>query len=361
MENNDSQIGEQRIIYPPYQGEFVPVNPKGTYTVWTPSILDRGATNPTFVNSILGHPIKEGLYIGLEIVGYFRYGEDRPNHPFPPTQRMSASFLSRQGNFHIPALEGGDQQETTNPPTVGAGPGEIVGDFEIPFGRRLIIRVPNYTSGIRFSVPDSYYSDNSVVGRFGVYLSWPNGQAWVDTTDGPMPSRWDRFAPTPFSGHGGTHPNWSQWRGWYKASGWRPELSKFGADEGRSHRGIDLFCPTNTILVAPVDSVFTWEHLTSPSGQELGSIAAFRFQESGSEHMIFYAHCDRALVGNSQVAKGTPVATSGCSGNSADQGCGLDRDDGGRVDHVHVGWSKDGEFHPQFYGDPIKLMNWSVA
>ena len=358
-------------------GKFFRVDTKGSY-LEPKSELKCG---PPTVLTLSDIGLSPGDFIALQCTGTFSAGVNYPNQT-----GLGACFFA--GSKPVSPGSFGQQEPIFTPPTwPNQLSTDIEQDFFVPQNREIIVRVPERASRLAFSVPDSYFDDNSdQSGKFGVLVSKPNSKLtllanmaelesmytqeqdivpweWLSYLERLIPvlSEWPTatgFSTSPTHTVPGSHGA-SQYRGWYLKSGWNPNNSKFNpAGSGsRKHYGIDIFAPRGTTLIVPVGPC--WVDLI-PDVKGYGNTVAFRFLFGKEKYTCIYAHCDKFLFKTGRLAShGEVVASAGCSGNSAEENCGIQLSSGGRTDHVHVGMYKGAVISDAASPtDPLAVLGW---
>jgi hypothetical protein len=354
-------------------GRHYPFNPRGSQF----SYPGYPAEPPTTIKmSALG--IGPGDYIGLRGSGSWQA------RPGDPQKRMSGMFRSGTGGRLAPAPSG--QEKEFKNWDFAPDPSKTKNfqeDFDIPYDKTTIVRVPRSAIEIVLNSGDWKFMDNSAGPDCGVLVTLPNKKkseplhASVKVTKGPdleeaaldvdfsihppIPSPGARyFSRSPFKAAASVDSR-PQWRGWYEGSGWKPDRSYWNG-RGGTHKGWDIFAPTGSKLIAPVGPCWL-EFLPGENGG-FGNITAFFFSKSGKEYVAIYAHCSSFIgAGKRQIAMGEEVAFSGCSGSTVGPQCGTELPKGGRIDHVHVGLYEGQLIKDSPPGKPIDpatfFDNWS--
>lgn len=133
------------------------------------------------------------------------------------------------------------------------------------------------------------------------------------------------------------------------ASSWHPKTfwySPWGSSG--THKGVDIFAPKGTAVVAAAPGLVLWQGNLSKGGQVVLVLGA-------KWRLHYYAHLDQASTGGGRwLAKGEKLGTVGDSGNAK-----------GKPPHLHYSlvsllpypWLLDGSeqgWKKMFYLDPIK-------
>jgi murein DD-endopeptidase MepM/ murein hydrolase activator NlpD len=305
--------------------------------------------------------IVAGDFLALQASGSFSAGHDYPNQT-----GLGACFFAGA----VPVLPGnfGQQDAIYTPPTWPKQIAtDITNDFFVPLDRQIIVRVPATADRLVFSVPDSFFKDNTdPSGAFGVLISKPNKKSTFLVQTGvhldelrdksendseplhslrhverllPILVDWPiakSYSKSPTHTEDGAHGA-PQYRGWYLKSGWNPSNSVFNltGSSSRKHFGIDIFAPNGTRLIVPVGPCRVD---LLPNVKGYGNTVAFRFIKDKEKYTCIYGHCESFIFNTGRLANlGEEVAKAGCSGNSSAENCGLQLPGGGRTDHVHVG------------------------
>ena len=146
----------------------------------------------------------------------------------------------------------------------------------------------------------------------------------------------------------------AEYRGWYGSRNkprWCPQQSKFNGRNG-NHKGVDVFAPSGTRLLALVSGSMQW----NPRGSsgKWGNHIFLNFKSKGNNYTIVYAHLSGVVGnGNRKVKRGEVICTSGCSGNTTY--CSSKNKCGGLEDHVHIEL-----FGPGGRRDPIAAFGWNM-
>lgn len=357
-------------------GKFLSVDAAGTYLQTSNDPMAK----PASVIDLATYHIKAGDFIGLEGQGKFIY-DGSGGHT---SQSLVGCFFAGATKVK-PANFGQENNVVTLPSAVGGSSTDVPEDFNITFNPKIIVRVPLNATSLRLGPNDSYFGDNRGVG-FGVLLTIPNkalavpgsSQLHRDVSDSEneasheavelklVPADYpnaNKFLNSPFDdGTSSALP--PQWRGWYGPPNghWNPAASGFGFVRSGGkvwHAGWDIFAPRGSKLLSCVGPS-KLDFLPGVSGY--GNVAALRFKFKKETYTLIYAHCDKFVGSPRNVVAGEEIASVGCSGNSANESCGIDLTSGGRTDHVHVGLYKGIVIKDsKFEVDPAKLLSWQMV
>lgn len=361
----------------------ISINVRGRYVPKYP----RDKAGKATTVSLSSLKLKPGDYIGFRARGEWYAWKGDPN----PHQGMGAVFMTKRSEMIHPGDFGQNQPfYFFDSPQ---GPFGITDkDFLIPATHEVIIRIPEGTSKIAFTVPDSIVGDNCppvVTGSqgyickskgFKVEISRPNKKSikrirLIPSSIGAInvknkltseinlqklqtaPPIATNFSASPFSLKKSSAMK-AQWRGSYNV--WWPKYSHYKAKRpgGSIHNGWDIFAPKGSNLIAPV-----WPSLmTIHDSSSFGKSVVFSFEYDKKIRHISYSHLD-GVVGNSRLITGPElVAKAGCSGGSvSNSGCGKPYANGTRNDHVHVAsftiGPKPNDAHAT---NPSKLLKWKI-
>lgn len=336
-------------------GSFYPVDPKGTYLK---PLRPGDSANAATSIAISALNLLPGDYLGLERTGTFYAG---PN--YPSVSSLVAVF--RAGTSAVAPMDYGTQ--------VGEGTsiGDIPQDFAL-WEAQNIVRIPDGAERIEFTSNDVWFSDNVSNGKFGVLVTKPNASpdasaslAVERNVDDSAPdcgvgepnpavmplidkiiaeerildieavSYMTLAAPVPLP----------QYRGWYPASPnvarsyWNSSQSKY-LGRGGDHKGVDIFAPTGTPVLAPVSGRFV-PNAYRPDG-DLGTNGIIIYRKGRRQRHCVLAHLATITASAGTIRAGQIVGTAGCSGTAGSYGnppiCGVGRQNlcGGRSDHVHI-------------------------
>lgn len=350
-------------------GTFRAVDPVGTYLRTSASDHANAATDISI--SSLG--ATEGDYVGLLGSGKFIY--DHPNNN--TSQSMIGCFFDGR-NRKAPGEFGTEESVNTVASFEDGVSTDVPQDFNVRFDERVFVRIPKKASSLKLGPNDSYFGDNRSL-NYGALVTLPNinpaklvESPVIDDDDHEvdlaLPLRDNIPKATKFTrshvDDGGNDHLSPQWRGWYKSNPghWNPKASSYGdvrvGSDGKPafHGGWDIFAPKGSKLRACVGPAWL-DILDNPGGY--GSIAAMRFKWRRKTYTLIYAHCDSIVGSAREIQAGEIIATAGCSGNSADQGCGTDLANGGRTDHVHIGLFEGTKVSGRGLS-PDTLLSWSI-
>jgi murein DD-endopeptidase MepM/ murein hydrolase activator NlpD len=123
--------------------------------------------------------------------------------------------------------------------------------------------------------------------------------------NGAYPSQNNTFIP----GYAG------EYRGTY-GDEWKPSWSFFNAPRpgGKTHGGIDVYCPIGTPLVAVVDGEL--DQVSAADGNAMGNRVWITFNQDGQQWRLIYGHLSSFDGAPRSVTKGDTIGASGCTGNA---------------------------------------------
>jgi murein DD-endopeptidase MepM/ murein hydrolase activator NlpD len=143
---------------------------------------------------------------------------------------------------------------------------------------------------------------------------------------GAYPSQNNTFIP----GYAG------EYRGTY-GDQWKPSYSFFGAPRpnGKTHGGIDIYCPVGTPLVAVVDGELT--QVSKDDKNAMGNRVWITFSQDGQQWTLVYGHLSSFDGAPRSVTKGDTIGASGCTGDADYDGtCTGQNRCGMSSSHVHL-------------------------
>jgi murein DD-endopeptidase MepM/ murein hydrolase activator NlpD len=146
-------------------------------------------------------------------------------------------------------------------------------------------------------------------------------------------------------------------RGFYAEHRWVPKYSRFMIlrPTGKLHRGVDIYAPRGTALVAMIAGEA--EQKTAPDA--LGKRVHLRFSRAGVAYRFILGHLDRFEGGERSVRKGEVIGYAGCTGNGAgNQPCLTPNRCGKYSTHLHLQLMRDVD---QKLLDPLKALQWELA
>lgn len=117
---------------------------------------------------------------------------------------------------------------------------------------------------------------------------------------------------------------------------WNTSQSKY-LGRGGAHKGIDLFAPAGTPVLAPISGTFVPNAYNS--GGDLGTNGIIIYKKGGKERHCVIAHLSSIVASAGTIRAGEKVGLAGCSGNAGGGNpsiCGVPNPCGGRSDHVHI-------------------------